>query len=384
MLFLINPAGHSAAGRGKTIMPFLMIEKIARYDESRIEEILSGMLDASGLQFDGKKVLVKPNLLGPFPPESAVCTHPAMIGALRRQLNARGCRLMIGDNPGIRGYGMVEKTARVSGVGDAAGDDFVNLTLRPRQFELDSRFATSVFISSEILEADILVSVPKFKTHMGTVITGGVKNSYGFVVGADKTRLHAAAPRHEDFGELVADIFAIRPPDLLIMDAISGMEGNGPSGGKIRQIGCLMASDNAGVIDLAMCAMTGLNPGKVATQRRATALGLAPSSLATVDVRGEIPSLAHFHFPANLMRLDPWGIGHKIVSRRLARPQIRVNKSRCIACGACAESCPVNAINVVSFPSFDYNQCISCYCCYEVCPEQALEVGGLMRFLRRK
>ncbi|OFW57056.1 MAG: hypothetical protein A2Y75_02600 [Candidatus Solincola sediminis] len=363
-------------------MPFLIIEKLADYDERRMNESVAGILDASGLEFAGKNVLVKPNLLGPFSPDSAVVTHPALIRTVRRQLRERGCRVMIGDNPGIRGYGMVAKTARVSGAGEAAGDDFVNLTLRPRRFKIDSRFVESVSISSEILEVDILISLPKFKTHMGTVITGGVKNSYGFVVGADKTRLHAAAPRHEDFGELVADVYAIRPPDLVIMDAIIGMEGNGPSGGKPRRIGCLMASDNATAIDLAFCRMTGLDPMKVATQRTVMTRGLGPGSLEEVDISGEIPLLPRFRIPANLMRLDPWGIGHRLISRRLARPQIKVDKSKCVACGACAESCPVRAIEVVNYPSFDYNQCISCYCCYEICPENALRVGGLMRLLR--
>ena len=363
-------------------MPFLIVERLAEYDERHLNELVADMLEASGLQWRGKKVLVKPNLLGPFAPDSAVVTHPSLIRAVRRQLHDAGCSVIVGDNPGIRGYGMVAKTATVSGAGEAAGEDFLNLTLRPRKFELNSRFAKSISISSEILEADILVSLPKLKTHMATIITGGVKNSYGFVVGADKTRLHAAAPRHEDFGELIADIYAIRPPDLVIMDAIIGMEGNGPSGGKIREIGCLMASNNAGAVDLAICGMTGLNPLKVATQRTIMARGLSPSSLQEVDVRGEIPFLPNFRIPANLMRLDPWGLGHKIISRRLARPQIKVDKSKCIACGACAENCPVSAIEVVNYPTFDYNQCISCYCCYEICPEGALRVGGLMRLLR--
>jgi ferredoxin len=123
---------------------------------------------------------------------------------------------------------------------------------------------------------------------------------------------------------------------------------------------------------------------KLATQVAVREKGLAPASLKEIDVMGEIPFLPRFRLPSSLMRLDPWGLGHRIVSQRLARPQIKVNKAKCLACGACAESCPVNAIEVTDFPSFDYNQCISCYCCYEVCPENALEVGGLMRLIRRR
>lgn len=363
-------------------MPFLIMENLADYNDERMAEIVSGMLEASGLELRGKKVLVNPNLLGPFTPDSAVVTHPSLIRAVRQQLRSRGCEVIVGDNPGIRGYGMVGKTAKVSGAGEAAGDDFLNLTLRPRQLEIESRFTSKVSISSEVLEADILISLPKLKTHMATILTGAVKNSYGFVVGADKTRLHAAAPRHEHFGQVVADIYSIRPPDLVIMDAVIGMEGNGPSGGRRRQIGYLMASDSGGAMDLAMCHMTGIDPSKVATQRAVTKRGLAPSSMEEVDVRGEIPALHRFRPPTSLIQFDPWGLVHKAFSQRIAKPQIKVDKSKCTACAACARSCPANVIEVGDYPSFDFSGCISCYCCYEMCPERALQVGRMMRFVR--
>jgi uncharacterized protein (DUF362 family)/Pyruvate/2-oxoacid:ferredoxin oxidoreductase delta subunit len=362
-------------------MPYLTITKAPDYNDKTIADAVSDILDSSGLDWAGRSVLVKPNLLGPFAPDSAVVTHPSIIRAVREELNRRGSRLIVGDNPGVRGYGMVGRTAKVSGAGEASGEDFVNITLRPRRMDLSSRHADSITISSEVLEADLLVSLPKFKTHMSTVITGAIKNSFGFVVGAEKSRLHAVAPRLEDFGELVTDIYAIRPPDLVIMDAIVGMEGNGPSAGRIREIGCILSSDSGGAIDLAMCRMTGIDPSRVATQRVAAERGLAPRTLDEVDLRGELPALHRFRPPSNLVRLDPGGRIYGFISRRLSAPQMRVDKKLCTACGVCARSCPVEAIIVDGHPVFDYHKCIACYCCYELCPEHAVKVGRLMRLV---
>ncbi len=362
-------------------MPYLTATKVPDYDDHIIANVVSDILDSSGLEWAGRRVLVKPNLLGPFTPHSAVVTHPSIIRAVREELRRRGCQVMVGDNPGVRGYGMVGRTAKVSGAGEASGEDFTNITLRPRRMNLASRHVDSITVSSEVMEADLLVSLPKFKTHMATVLTGAIKNSFGFVVGAEKSRLHAEAPRPEDFGELMVDIYAIRPPDLVIMDAVIGMEGNGPSAGKTREIGYILSSDNGGAMDLAMCRMTGIDPSRVATQRVAAERGLAPRTLDELDMRGELPALHNFRPPSNLIRLDPGGRIYGFISRRLSAPQMRVDKKRCTSCGVCARSCPVDAIVVDDHPVFDYHKCIACYCCYELCPEHAVKVGRLMRLV---
>jgi len=364
-------------------VPFLRVAGVPGYDLDLIKETVVEVLDECGLQWSGKKVLVKPNLLGPFTPESAVDTHPTVIRAVREELHRRDCEVLIGDNPGVRGYGMVGRTAEVSGAGGASGEDFINLGLRPRKLELKSRFVNSVSVSSEVMEADLLISIPKFKTHMATVITGTIKNSYGFLVGAEKARLHSVAPRPDDFGELVVDIYSIRPPDLVIMDAVVGMEGNGPSGGRIREIGYILFSDSGGVMDLAMCHMTGVDPPRVATQRVAAERGLAPRTLDEVDLHGELPVLHRFRLPANLIRFDPGGIIQRLVNKRISAPQMRVNRELCTACKVCARGCPAGAITVDDYPVFDYDACIACYCCYELCPQHAITVGRMMRFLRR-
>jgi uncharacterized protein (DUF362 family)/Pyruvate/2-oxoacid:ferredoxin oxidoreductase delta subunit len=334
-------------------MPYLGIAEVPTYDRDLIREVMAGVLDRSGLQWPGKKVLVKPNLLGPFPPDSAVVTHPYLIRALGRELRRRGCEVLVGDNPGVRGYGLVSRTAKVSGAEEASEGDFANISLHPRSVCIASRYIQKVPVSSEVMEADLLISLPKLKTHMATVITGAIKNSYGIVVGAEKSRFHGIAHRPRDFGELVVDIYAIRPPDLVIMD-------------------------------FAVCHMTGIDPSRVVTQKVAAQRGLAPLSLDEVDMQGELPVISHFQRPSNLIRLDPGGRIYGFVFRRLSKPQMKVDRTLCTACGTCERSCPTQAITMRDYPVFDYHACISCYCCYELCTEHAIKVGRLMHWVGGK
>ena len=365
-------------------MPSLWVAPVPTYDPQRVREAVSDMLDSSSLEWRDKTVLVKPNLLGPFPPQSSVVTHPTVIRAVREELLRRGSKVLVGDNPGVRGYGMVGRTAEVSGAGEAAGEDFVNLTLRPRRVSLASRHTSSLSICSEVLEADLFLSLPKFKTHMTTVITGAIKNSFGILVGAEKARMHSIAPRPDDFGELLVDIYSVRPPDLVIMDAVTGMQGNGPSAGDRRDIGFLLSSESGGAMDLAMCQITGIPPSRVPTQRVAAARGLAPRDMGEIEIHGVLPTIPRFKPPTTLARFDPWGIGQRLVFRTLSRPRMRVDRELCNACGSCLRGCPAGAITLADRPSFDFDRCIACYCCYELCPQGAIEVGRALRFVRRR
>ncbi len=365
-------------------MAYLLLLRIPRYDPALLRPALSRMLDRSGITWKGKTVLVKPNLLGPFPPDSGVVTHPLLVRVLREELRRRGSRVLVGDNPGVRGYGMVARTSRVTGVDEAAGEDLVNLNLRPRQVEVSSRHVERVSVCSEVFEVDHWISVPKLKTHLSTVITGAVKNSYGLLVGGEKARLHYLAPRAGDFGELLVDVYSLRPPDLVIMDAVVGMEGNGPSGGIKREVGYLLSSDSGGAMDLAACRIMGIEPDLVPTVSWARKKGLAPPGLGAVEVEGDLETVPGFRMPSTLARLDPGGIVQKTVYRVLSRPRLHVDREKCTACASCVRGCPAGAVTLRGYPRFDRDRCQACYCCCELCPEGAIRVGGLLEYLRRK
>ena len=365
-------------------MTWMEVAEVAGYDLDRVRETVAGSLDRSGLDWAGKKVLVKPNLLGPWTPETAVVTHPSLIRAVSGELRARGCEVLVGDNPGVRGYGKMVNTAEATGAKEASDGDFVNLSRHPRNVDLESKYIKNVSVSSEVLDADLWISLPKFKTHMSTILTGAVKNSYGILVGAEKARLHVAAPRPRDFGELVVDIYSLRPPDLVILDAVVGMEGNGPSGGAIREMGYILASNTGGAIDLAMCRMAGIDPSRLTTYGPAVERGLAPSSLDEVELDGDLPVIEGFRAPSTMARLDPFGLGQRLIFGRISRPRLQADREKCTACGTCEKSCPVDAITMEEYPVFDRGKCISCYCCHEMCPEAAIRVGRLLGFVRER
>lgn len=364
-------------------MPSLNIFKVADYEFEPVRNAVSNIFDRSNLGLSGKTVLVKPNLLGPWGPESAVVTHPSIVKAVKEELVSRGAKVIVGDNPGVRGYGKMMKTAEASGTLQAAGESFVNLSRKPHKQKTGSKYSEYFSICSEVLEADYFISLPKFKTHMNTVLTGAIKNSYGLLVGAEKSRLHSLAPKHADFGELVVDVYSVRPPDLVILDAVVGMEGNGPSAGNPRRIGYLLSSENGGAVDLAMCAISGIDPSRVPTIKPAFDKGLSPAAIDEVEVNGALPVLNRFKPPSGISRLDPWGIAQRTVFGRISTPRLSADEERCTKCATCEKVCPVGAVTIDNeFPKFDRSKCISCYCCHELCPESAVKIGRLLKRMR--
>ena len=144
----------------------------------------------------------------------------------------------------------------------------------------------TVSLSRIVLEADIIISLPKFKTHGLTVITGAIKNSYGFLPGAQKAKLHKAAGSPERFHELVVEVFRLRVPDLFLVDAVVGMEGNGPASPDLRDIGLILASDNAVALDAVMATMMGCEPGRLRFLQKAKEAGLGDYDLSRLKSSG--------------------------------------------------------------------------------------------------
>jgi uncharacterized protein (DUF362 family)/Pyruvate/2-oxoacid:ferredoxin oxidoreductase delta subunit len=328
------------------------------------------------LAWQGKKVLIKPNVLRASEAVEGITTHPALLRAVVDKVETLGpAAIVVGDNPGLFDYGANEASFQKTGLMEAAkgyyqniGNDSVQVAFRPD-------FMPMVSLSRAVLDADIIISLPKFKTHGLTVITGGIKNSYGILPGAQKARLHKAAGNPERFHELVVEVFRLRVPDLFLMDAIVGMEGNGPASPDLRHIGLFLASDNAVALDGVMAVMMGCDPGRLRFLQQARELGLGDYDLSSIEVIGKLPHLANFKLPP----LGGEAIMHNeaiqglIHGKSVLRPQ--ADPELCTACGTCIEQCPVSALSMDgSLPQVDADTCITCFCCQEMCPEKAISL----------
>jgi uncharacterized protein (DUF362 family)/NAD-dependent dihydropyrimidine dehydrogenase PreA subunit len=328
----------------------------------------------------GERVLVKPNLLSAKAPDRAITTHPEVVGAVAELVREAGGAPSVGDSPGgaVRG---VERVWRNTGMLELSERTGVPLVSFEASGSSEVRGAHGTYvIARPALEADVVVNVAKMKTHVLTAYTGCVKNMFGVVPGFLKSRLHAAAPRPVPFARRVVDVFSLVTPRLSVLDAVVAMEGNGPSGGRPRRVGAILAGGDAVAVDAVAAGMMGFREGGVPTLRIAAERGLGVASLRDVEVVGADPSsfdLSGFslpetrfmnHVPDFLVRaLEPWIWVCPEMSKEWG--------CRGEACGLCVRSCPVGAIAMKDGrPVVARKDCIECLCCHEVCPEQAVRV----------
>ncbi len=292
---------------------------------------------------------------------------------------------MVGDNCGVGGYGLNRRVANKTGIMEAAGGAYENVASDTVQVEMDSRFMDSIVVSRAMMDADVLVSLPKMKTHGLTLVTGAVKNMFGLVAGAGKGRAHASAPGNKDFGRILSDIFTIRPPDLTIMDAVTAMEGNGPSSGRPKQVNKILASYNAVAVDTVMCKMMGVPPEEVHHLRYASRRGHGPVELDRIEIIGEAPD-GRFKLPVTVHRLSCVG---RFINQRFFQPlsksKLVLDKDKCKKCKLCVDGCPTGAMTMEEYPAINDDICIRCLCCQELCPESAWQVKGFFgRYFSRE
>jgi uncharacterized protein (DUF362 family)/ferredoxin len=321
-----------------------------------------------------KRVLIKPNVLRASEANEHIVTNPAALRAVVEHVERMGPKsLIVGDNPGLVSYGANEESFRKAGLLDAAKGYYRNIGDDSVQTAFNPEFMPHVSVSRAAVEADVIISLPKFKTHGLTVMTGAIKNSYGLLPGAQKAALHRAAGNPARFHEVIVDVFRLRPPDLFIVDAVIGMEGNGPACPDLREIGLCLASDNAVALDAVIAYMMGCEPGLLRFLQKAKELGLGDYDLDKIEIIGELRRLPDFKLP-------PLGgeaiLGNEMIqalmrNRTLLRP--KVDLDLCTGCGTCVAQCSASALSMgETVPVVDADSCIACFCCQELCPEKAV------------
>lgn len=320
----------------------------------------------------GTRVLVKPNFLSPASPDEGVLTHPAVIRAVCEYLLEKRARVTVSDSPAL---GSFEKILKDSGVRDAlAGLDVECAEFRASaKVDIGEPFGR-IEMAGEVLEADMVVNLPKLKTHSQMLLTLGVKNCFGCIVGFRKAEWHMrAGANNEMFARLLVQIHRAVNPSVTILDGIIALEGEGPGrGGVPRHLGVLMAGDSALAVDVTVCRMLGIEPEGLLTNRMARRMGLIPER---IDVEGALPEVENFKTPGATSLIYGPKPFQGFVRRHLTRRPV-ADEKLCDLCGDCRTFCPAGAIEEGGAKlRFDYDKCIRCYCCIEVCPKGALRTA---------
>lgn len=321
-------------------------------------------------------VLIKPNLLGGFSPENHVTSHPSLVRALVSYCLSHDLTVTVGDNP-AGSHNILEK-AQKAGIYQAAQGHFTPLT-KGKDVPVASSYFSTLVVSEKVLSAPYILNVPKFKTHLQTIITGAIKNMFGILPGEEKSMIHSRARSLREFSRALVDVYRIRPPDLSIMDAVVGMEGNGPSSGHPRHIGKVLASDNGVELDAVMAHMMGLDPEKIPMLSYAQEQGLGEISLSSIEIEGTPTPLPSFAVPSKGLVSFITPLSSRYYDFLAIKPHLQ--KSACVRCGECAEKCPVSAITMEEYPVIDRERCVSCFCCVELCEHQAMQVPSRARDL---
>lgn len=337
---------------------------------------------------NGKRVLIKPNILAPRKPEEGVTTHPSICEKVIEAVLEKGGNPVIGDCPGVSGYGACEKAAEVSGIKEVSGNFFVNFAKEAKRIPIRSRFFSEITVSKICLEVDYIINLPKFKTHALTYLTGAIKNMFGMVVGGDKALTHRNAPSRDEFAEAILDIFSLRPPDLTVMDGIMAMEGNGPSSGKVINLGVILISKDHLAVDAVMGLIADLDPMTLPVVRKGKERKIGNADAEKIPIEGKLTSHKSFKMPSTyyFSATSPFAyLINKYVFPSFTSEKLILLKHRCNKCSICIKECPSGAMKEGKdgFPRIDKKNCINCYCCMELCPKQAWTLGGIINRLRR-
>jgi uncharacterized protein (DUF362 family)/NAD-dependent dihydropyrimidine dehydrogenase PreA subunit len=352
------------------------------YNAEKIESLFSEIyLSAGGPDPKGKKVLLKPNILTDDDPRKAISTHPVFVeAAVKFFYNAGASEVLVGDSPAVHKPGFTPQKSGIADVCRHTGATWVNFLQGSKEVKLNRG---RIKIARAAFDVDLIISLPKLKTHELMYLTAAIKNTLGLVPGFNKTAQHALHFDRRRFGKFLVDLNEAVTPSFFMIDGITAMEGPGPGNGMPVHTGLIIGSCNPLAADIIASEVTGYKIMDIATNRAALERGLWLKSPAEIDYDGpERESIICRNF-RRVPVIPDGNMAIKFIIRRV-RPLRRLekrpifNSNNCIGCQACVKICPVQVLSVHPKQKtkiiIQDNKCIRCFCCHEVCPANAIEV----------
>ncbi|MHA2289179.1 MAG: DUF362 domain-containing protein [Promethearchaeota archaeon] len=345
-----------------------------------------------------KSILLKPNLLRAT---RDACTQPIFVEGIIKYLKESGVRMenvSIGDSPGQIKVSAtyIAKKIGLYDVCEKAGIKFMNFEhdIPVHEKIQDSIRLHDYYVSKSVKDCDLLINLPKLKTHGEATITGAIKNYWGVIPGGLKAKYHLVGNTPDKFGEALADnyswIVKNKPNRLTIYDCVRIMEGPmGPVSGYMKQWDLILVGTDEVALDVVALEIGKYKGSKyVPHLKNASERGLGEFKLDNIEILGvsldearrttpkfKVPGRRMTRFASFITRSIVYKVTKKIPS---------LKKKLCVQCGQCSEICPANAIDFEdgSYPQFLRRDCISCLCCMEMCPQEAIKpklrgFGGL-------
>lgn len=361
------------------------------YDLDLLDSVLARAADIAGFpDIDGKRVLIKPNILSGAAPGKAVTSNPEFISALIRFARARGAsRIMVGDSPGWQQGMAAAKACGIYQATIAHGAEWMEFSPGAPRPSPSGKLIKSFVLASVLEECDLVINAAKLKNHRLMTYTGAVKNLFGLIPGFAKAGMHQRFPSKIDFGTMLVDL-AASVPCFTFMDGIVAMEGEGPGNGDPVLMKLVLAGSQPAFVDWAASQCLGYDPRKIPYLADAFGraggdpgrleLRTAPESVQTA-AKAEFKRLQYDSGNSALLKEIPAFIrkimGKFIIDRPIFLPD------PCIGCSACVKICPVHALAIGKDESMrnrvriDDASCITCFCCHEVCPAKAIAIGRM-------
>ena len=363
-------------------MSKVSITRCSSYDKNAVLRAVTDALELLGgvetFVRRSERILVKPNLLSGKPPEAAVTTHPEIVRAILIVLKEAGVTPVVGDSPGFGAARSVADKCGVMSVCNDLGVEVIDLKTLEVVPNPGGRVFKRLEVAREALEFDGIVNLPKLKTHAQMHLTMAVKNLFGCVPGKLKPQWHLSAGVESSyFAQMLLDLSIFLSPRFTVMDAIVGMEGNGPGSGKPRELGLVFAAADSVAMDTVAASILGALEKDVPILEAALARGMGSAKAENIEVLGVDPAILRikdFDFPprmhVNFAAMLPGFLDKPLRKSITTRPH--VNALVCTLCSICVNVCPAEVMTRDKRIIIDYDRCIRCYCCQEMCPEGAI------------
>jgi uncharacterized protein (DUF362 family) len=268
------------------------LERCDSYDALEVRETIQCALEPLGgmraFVRPGARVLLKPNYIMPREPGKAVTTHPSVIFACAELVRACGGHPFVGDSPA---WGTAEQVARVSGLVGMAkqtGLPIVTLKSNVKRVVRDPDGEAHVLrLSRDVVEADLVINLPKWKAHQQMLMTVALKNVFGCVAGRRKAWLHMKSRNnHMWFARMLVRTCMAVAPGLTIVDGIVGMDRTGPGRGDPKAMGVVIAGTDCVAIDRIAVELIGLDWHRLFTLVAAGEMGVGETDLEKIQIVG--------------------------------------------------------------------------------------------------